>query len=187
MKMKALTILTAATMFSSAALADTSMAKVTSSAQLAANASLEIAQNRTYLDVVNELKAEGYLIRNMTKTWLGRIKIVAQSAANLREVVVSQTTGEVMSDVIIEIFATSDGAATGSISTAGDGIGIDVGAGAGTGTDTGTDTDTDVDADSGASIGVTVDADTQVDLGISVGNKQVGGSVSNGVSVGLGN
>jgi hypothetical protein len=113
MKTTVFAIMTATTMMAAPALANggNANASVTAevTAEVTASGSFEVAQNRTYLDVVTSLKAEGYEITDVSKTWLGRIKIVATSKANLREVIVSRTTGEVLSDVIVDVYAKADG------------------------------------------------------------------------------
>ncbi|MDP3960910.1 MAG: hypothetical protein Q8Q26_12785 [Pseudorhodobacter sp.] len=131
MKTTLITILAATSILGTAAAADTVQANA--SAVASADASFEVAQNRTYLDVLAELEMEGYTINQLTTTWLGRMKITAQSAANLREVVVSQTTGEIMSDVILQVFANGnaglDSGQTGTGTNADSGISTNVGAG----------------------------------------------------------
>ena len=144
MKTTLITILAATSILGTAAAADTVQANA--SAVASSDASFEVAQNRTYLDVLAELEMEGYTINQLTTTWLGRIKITAQSAANLREVVVSHTTGEIMSDVILQVFANGNAGLgsgqTGSGTNADAGISTNVGAGinlevGGTGASTG--------------------------------------------------
>jgi len=108
--MIALTLATSLSM--TAAHAEAVQAGSTASAN--ASAGIEIAQNRSYLDVLASLENEGYSINQVETTWLGRIKITAQSQANLREVVVSRTTGEIMSDVILQVFATGDSGTAGA-------------------------------------------------------------------------
>lgn len=164
MKTIAFAIMTATTLMSAPALANggNANASVTTEATASGSGSFEVAQNRTYLDVVATLEAEGYQIRDVSKTWLGRIKIVATSKANLREVIVSRTTGEILSDVIVDVYAKADakGDADGSVTV-----------------DQGTSTGTD------ASVDATVDADLKLKLD-GVGIK---GSGSGGISLGLGN
>ena len=162
MKTTAFAIMTAATLMSAPALANGGNVNASVTAQAMASGSFEVAQNRTYLDVVASLEAEGYEITDVSKTWLGRIKIVATSKANLREVIVSRTTGEILSDVIVDVYAKADakGDADGSVTV-----------------DQGTSTGTD------ASVDATVDADLKLKLD-GVGIK---GSGSGGISLGLGN
>ena len=168
MKTIAFAIMTATTLMSAPALANggNANASVSTEATASGSGSFEVAQNRTYLDVVATLEAEGYQIREVSKTWLGRIKIVATSKANLREVIVSRTTGEILSDVIVDVYAKAD--AKGDADANADGsVTVDQG------TSTGTD----------ASVDATVDADLKLKLD-GVGIK---GSGSGGISLGLGN
>ncbi|MEX0971261.1 MAG: hypothetical protein WD046_12535 [Paracoccaceae bacterium] len=67
-----------------------------------------VAQNQTYLDVMAQLEASGYEVVEVSRTWLGRVKIEVRNQLHLREVVVSNTTGEVMSDVIVVVYAQSE-------------------------------------------------------------------------------
>ena len=165
MKTTVFAIMTATTLMAAPALANggNANASVTTS-QARASGSFEVAQNRTYLDVVASLEAEGYEITDVGKTWLGRIKIVATSKANLREVIVSRTTGEILSDVIVDVYAKADGK--------GD-VNADVTATVDQGASAGTD----------ANVEATVDADVKLRLD-GVG---ISGSGSGGVSLGLGN
>ena len=164
MKTTAFAIMTAATLMSAPALAKGGNVNASVTAQAMASGSFEVAQNRTYLDVVASLEAEGYEITDVSKTWLGRIKIVATSKANLREVIVSRTTGEILSDVIVDVYAKADGKGDVNADVT---VTVDQGASAGT--------DANVDA--------TVDADVKLKLD-GVGIK---GSGSGGISLGLGN
>lgn len=164
MKTIAFAIMTAATLMSAPALANGGNANASATAQTAASGSFEVAQNRTYLDVVAALEAEGYQIRDVSKTWLGRIKIVATSKVNLREVIVSRTTGEILSDVIVDVYAKADAEGDANV----DGI-VTVDQGASTGTNAGVD--------------ATVDADVKLKLN-GVG---ITGSGSGGITLGLGN
>ena len=68
-----------------------------------------VAQVRSYLDVIAQLEASGYTLDKVEKTFLGRMKITARNRAHVRELVVSRSTGEVMRDAIIRIFASEDG------------------------------------------------------------------------------
>ncbi len=62
----------------------------------------ELAQNRDYTDVVRGLEAVDYQIEDVTTTTLGRTRITANNGEHRREVIVSQTTGEVLSDMIMD-------------------------------------------------------------------------------------
>ncbi len=174
MKTTVFAIMTATTLMAAPALANggNANASVTTS-QARASGSFEVAQNRTYLDVVASLEAEGYEITDVGKTWLGRIKIVATSKANLREVIVSRTTGEILSDVIVDVYAKADG--KGDYAKA-DGKG-DVNA------------DVTVTVDQGASAGTDANVEATVDADVKLRLDGVGisGSGSGGISLGLGN
>lgn len=63
----------------------------------------EIAQNRDYHDVVNGLVVTNYEIEDVSTTTLGRTRIVANNGEHRREVIVSQTTGAVLSDLILDM------------------------------------------------------------------------------------
>lgn len=162
MKKIALALVATTTLLATPALSDTARQSAEASARLNAASTLALAQNRTYLDVVAGLEAEGYVIRDIQTTWLGRIKILAASRANLREVVVSRTTGEIMSDVIIEVFARGKGNAT-----------------------TGADGGSHAGASGGLDLGVDVDVDLDADL--KLGGSRASGSGSGGISLGIGN
>ena len=78
---------------------------ITGNAQtVATDGSYQVAQNRTSEDVVAALEYEGYLIDQISRTLLGRIQITATNDVHLRRVVVSRTTGEILSDVIVTVF-----------------------------------------------------------------------------------
>lgn len=161
MKMTALIIITACTLVSSAAMAEvgtTAQAQAQAQVQADAANSFEVAQNRTYLDVIASLEAEGYKINEVTTTWLGRIKVMAQSTQNLREVVVSRATGEIMSDIILEVYASGATNGTAAVAT----------------------------AENGGS--TEVDTTVEVGVGIGLGSNGSGanGSGSGGVSIGIG-
>ncbi len=160
MKKIALALVATTTLLATPALSDKARQSAEASARLNAASTLALAQNRTYLDVVAGLEAEGYVIKDIQTTWLGRIKILAASRANLREVVVSRTTGEIMSDVIIEVFARGKGNAT-----------------------TGADGGSDAGASGGLDLGVDVDLDADLKLG----GSRASGSGSGGISLGIGN
>ncbi len=70
-----------------------------------------LAQNRDYTDVINGLEATNYAIDDVSTTLLGRIMITASNGAHRREIVVSRSTGEILSDVLSDIPSDSDAAA----------------------------------------------------------------------------
>jgi hypothetical protein len=65
--------------------------------------SYRLAQNRDYNDVVNGLTATNYEIEEIGTTLLGRTRILANNGLHRREVVVSRTTGEVLSDMVLDM------------------------------------------------------------------------------------
>lgn len=48
--------------------------------------------------VIARIEAEGFTVSEVSRTWLGRILIVAEDQTSLREVVLNRTTGEIMRD-----------------------------------------------------------------------------------------
>lgn len=71
----------------------------------------ELAQNRDYTDVVRGLEAVDYQIEDVTTTLLGRTRIMASNGEHLREVIVSRTTGEVLSDLVLDVAPTAEAVA----------------------------------------------------------------------------
>jgi len=55
-----------------------------------------------YLRTIEALDAEGYTIDYVGKTWLNRVIVRAHKGAVRREIVVSQSTGLVLRDVIFD-------------------------------------------------------------------------------------
>jgi hypothetical protein len=56
------------------------------------------AQN--YADrIVRQLRAQGYTGITVSNTWLGRTRIVAQSADGSREIIIDPRTGEILRDL----------------------------------------------------------------------------------------
>ncbi|WP_156103005.1 hypothetical protein [Thioclava atlantica] len=66
-----------------------------------------------YLQVIQSLKAQGYAIERVSRTFLGRYQILARNPTQLREVIVSSSTGEIKRDAVIKRFE-SGGADTGA-------------------------------------------------------------------------
>jgi len=64
----------------------------------------QVAQNRTSQDVVAALEYEGYLIDTISRTLLGRIQIKASNTIHERRIVMSRTTGEILSDTITAVY-----------------------------------------------------------------------------------
>ncbi len=101
---------------------------------------------QTYLNVIQTLETNGYQVTGLKTTLLGRMKIRAQNRKHIREVVVSRSTGEVLSDRILRTFAagsnetktqrqnaSSGSSSGGGISAGVDAGGVSVGASAGDG------------------------------------------------------
>lgn len=68
--------------------------------------SYQVAQ-QSYTDVLVSLERAGYRVLKMQTTFLGRLKILAQNRSHVREVVVSRSTGEIMSDRVVRVLATA--------------------------------------------------------------------------------
>lgn len=138
----------------------------TAEAEASANASVSI-QQQAMNTIMAELEATGYQVIEVSTTFLGRIRILASNSENMREIVVSRSTGEVKRDVIVEVFATGSG--SGSV-TAQDG--------------------TESASDDGD---LSINVDTGVDLNIgsessdSSNTGSAGGSLSGSVGLGIGN
>ncbi|WP_457935419.1 hypothetical protein [Mesorhizobium sp. 10J20-29] len=73
-----------------------------------------VAQQQSYLDVMANLEAAGYVIDSTKTTFLGRVQITAHNRQHQREIVVSRATGEIKSDVITELFEGSASATLGT-------------------------------------------------------------------------
>jgi len=112
----------------------------------------------TYLDVIEGLEKDGFQIDKVTRTFLGRYRILARNATQLREVVVSSSTGEILRDVILRTLASEkdddDGAPDETLPSGSADAGVDAAVGA------------------------------DVDIGTDAGGVSTGGAV--GVSGGLG-
>jgi hypothetical protein len=67
----------------------------------AANQSgIQLVQVRTVDDVILQLQAAGFTIDEVTRTLLGRIRVLASNQTTTREIVMSRATGEILSDVV---------------------------------------------------------------------------------------
>ncbi len=66
-----------------------------------------VVQARSYGDVVAALEAGGYRVDDISRTFLGRVRIVASNRQHRREVIISRSTGEIMSDMIVDVFPES--------------------------------------------------------------------------------
>jgi hypothetical protein len=54
-------------------------------------------------DVVEALVGQGYEIVNVGRTWLGRLRVVAENDEIRREIVINPTTGEVLRDYSVTL------------------------------------------------------------------------------------
>ena len=52
-------------------------------------------------DILAEIRAQGFELTRVQRTWLGRVRIIAQNASFRREVVIDPTTGEIRRDLLI--------------------------------------------------------------------------------------
>ncbi|MCF6231751.1 MAG: hypothetical protein L3J36_01425 [Rhodobacteraceae bacterium] len=52
----------------------------------------------TTTDIVTRIQDEGYMVTKITRTWLGRILVVAHNDKFLREVVVNRRSGDILRD-----------------------------------------------------------------------------------------
>ena len=52
-------------------------------------------------DIIAEIRSQGFKIARVQRTWLGRVRIIAQNASYRREVVIDPTTGEIRRDLLI--------------------------------------------------------------------------------------
>lgn len=134
-----------------------------------------VAQVRSYLDVIAQLESSGYTLDSVEKTFLGRMKITAHNRAHVREMVVSRSTGEIMHDAIVKVFASNETEGDGSAETKTS----DDGDTASSGLDLSVSGDTTLGVDVGGSD--SDDDDDESGGGLSVG---VGASGGGGISIG---
>lgn len=84
--------------------------RTTLSLKGASKADARVAQN-----VVNALAAQGFRTTELSRTWLGRIRVVAENTASeareTRELIVSSATGAIMSDRLLSAGANATAAA----------------------------------------------------------------------------
>jgi hypothetical protein len=52
-------------------------------------------------DIIAEIREQGFEITRVQRTWLGRVRIIAQNPSYRREVVIDPTTGEIRRDLLI--------------------------------------------------------------------------------------
>ncbi len=50
-------------------------------------------------DILAQLKRQGFEAQQVQKTWLGRVRIVAQNSEGSREIIVNPNTGEILRDL----------------------------------------------------------------------------------------
>lgn len=90
------------------------------------------AAQPTYVAVVANLQSEGYTIVSIKRSLLGRYMILARNKTEVREVVVSSSTGEIKSDMVVGHPEGSGGgvgaAVGGTVGSVGGAVGGTVGA-----------------------------------------------------------
>ncbi len=79
----------------------TSVASAEAEASIDLDAVIEFAGEQVGA-VVAEFQALGYQVVEMSRTLLGRIKLTMANAFELRQIVVSRSTGEIMYDAVLE-------------------------------------------------------------------------------------
>jgi len=92
-------------------LATPSFAQSSGQSQTIAEGSIVVA-SLEYQNVISDLRSDGYKIVKVSRTLLGRIRILARNKVHTREVVVSRTTGEIKRDVVRAIQGSDSGGAT---------------------------------------------------------------------------
>lgn len=168
-----------------------------------------LAQSRTYVDVLASLEASGYSVDRVKSTFLSRVKITAQNAVHVREVVVSRSTGEIVSDQVVQVLGgLQDGGRAasllGQVSSAvagtvgpvggagGSGSAIDLGASSAVNVTGRTDLSIGLGSDRGASVGAAGSAAADIGVGggadIGVGGAaDIGaGGIDIGADLGIG-
>ena len=63
------------------------------------------AEERVDAAIVSRIEADGYVIVEVKRTWLGRILITAENGENLREVVIHRKSDEVLRDRVFALDA----------------------------------------------------------------------------------
>ena len=66
------------------------------------------ATAETVADMLRTLESEGFVVTDIGRTFLGRIRIEAVSDGYVREVILSRSTGEIKQDAIFRQRAPSD-------------------------------------------------------------------------------
>ena len=63
-----------------------------------------VAQTQTIQDrIVQQLRDQGFDEIEVTRTWLGRVRILAEEDDTLREIILSPTTGAILRDYWVEL------------------------------------------------------------------------------------
>ena len=70
---------------------------------------LQLVQSRTLEDVIFQLQTAGYEVEDITRTFLGRLRVVAKIDGTRREIIMSRSTGEILSDTVSVIRTTPAG------------------------------------------------------------------------------
>ncbi|MDD7971009.1 hypothetical protein [Roseinatronobacter alkalisoli] len=142
----------------------------------------ELAQARSADDVIVHLQEAGFTIHAVTRTFLGRVRIKASNETTTREIVVSRSTGEILSD-LVRARAESEGDASTGPSATGTAASHGVAGGNATGS-----AETGATASGGISGGVdaggaSVSIGTEASGGVGGGNASgnAGGSVGVGI------
>ncbi len=111
-------------------------------------------------DVVRQLMAQGYQNITVTKTWLGRIRIIATREGGTREIVLNPRTGEILRDLwtgtdgtVRTVSIVDDVPKGGGSNSGGSGSGSDDGGSSGGGSDDGGGSGSGSGSDDGGSSG----------------------------------
>lgn len=97
------TVMTASMLFAGAAFAQSSDVSrhVRSGVEIVV-VSARVADRQSVQDMITELTAAGFTYVEIHRTFLGRARLVAYSATEVREVILNPTTGEVLRDLAQE-------------------------------------------------------------------------------------
>jgi hypothetical protein len=85
-----------------------------SAAQAEQPPAVQLAQARTIDDVIAQLQNSGYQVEDISRTLLGRIRVVASDGQTRREIVMSRATGEIFQDRLSQISQTPANRAVGN-------------------------------------------------------------------------
>lgn len=161
--------------------------------QAHAQTGFELAQARSANDVIVQLRDAGFTINAVTRTFLGRVRIEASNDTTVREVVVSRSTGEILSDRV-NTRAEASGGASGNASGGPSATGTTASGGIAGGNATGS-AETGVTASGGiaggavsgsASVGATASGGIGGGNGNASGNGNAGGNSGADVGVSVG-